>query len=140
MENVNIFIFSSIFYISWIFINNFFQNIYYYFIVLLFIGLFFLILYLRTKKYTILIITSIILFILWIFISNYYLWKVKENLNFINNFTKTSEIIIEIQEVKGIKELNIIYNWKILSINWQKPKNTINSEVILSEWFERLWK
>lgn len=140
MSKVNIFIFSSIFYISWIFVNNFFENIFYSFIVLLFVGLFFLMIYFKTKKFLILFIFCIFSFILGIFISNYNLWIIKENLKFVENFDKKVEIISEIQEVKEVKEWNIVYKSKILSINNISPKNTIYSETFIPERIERLKK
>lgn len=68
MNKLNIFIFSCIFYISWIFINNFFENIYLSLIALLFIELFFLVIYIKTKKFKLLFLFCNISFIIWVFI------------------------------------------------------------------------
>lgn len=140
MKKLEIFIFSSIFYISWIFINNFFENIFYSFIILLVVGLFFLVICLKLKKYKILFIFSILSFCIWIFVSKYYLSKVNENLDFLKNFSWNVEIVSEINYLKEIKDWEFIYNVKILEISWKKPKNKINSEFVSNNNFEKLKK
>lgn len=140
MKKIDIFIFSSIFYISWIFINNFFENIYYSFLVLLIVELFFLVIYLKVRKFLTLIWVSSIAFIIWIFVSNINLLKIEQNLRFIKNFDDKVEIISEIQEIKEIKNWEIVYKWKILSIENQTPENTINSEIFIKEKWYRLKK
>ena len=140
MNKISIFIFSSIFYISWIFINNFFENIYYSFIVLLIVELFFLIIYLKKKDFLAMIIFCSAAFLLWIFISNLNIEKIEENLNFVESFNSKSEIISEIQEVKEVKKWDIVYKAKIISIDWKEPKNTINSEVFIKDKWDRLKK
>ena len=137
---INIFIFSSIFYISWIFINNFFGNILFSFIVLLLVELFFLIIYLKNKKFLNIQIFWTFAFILWIFISSFNLEKIEENLNFVNKFTGKTEIISEIEEVKEVKEWDIIYKWRIISIDNLKPKNDIYAETFVKNKWNRLKK
>ncbi|RAL57931.1 hypothetical protein BLD25_01080 [Candidatus Gracilibacteria bacterium GN02-872] len=137
---INIFIFSSIFYISGIFINNFFGNILFSFIVLLLVELFFLIIYLKNKKFLNIQIFGTFAFILGIFISSFNLEKIEENLNFVNKFTGKTEIISEIEEVKEVKEGDIIYKGRIISIDNLKPKNDIYAETFVKNKGNRLKK
>ncbi|RKW21066.1 ComEC/Rec2 family competence protein [Candidatus Gracilibacteria bacterium] len=137
---INIFIFSSIFYISGIFINNFFGNILFSFIVLLLVELFFLIIYLKNKKFLNIQLFGTFAFILGIFISSFNLEKIEENLNFVNKFTGKTEIISEIEEVKEVKEGDIIYKGRIISIDNLKPKNDIYAETFVKNKGNRLKK
>lgn len=142
MNKLNIFIFSCIFYISWIFINNFFENIYISLIALFFIELFFLVIYIKTKKFKLLFLFCNIFFIIWVFISNNFLIKVNENFNYLNNFlNKRTTIISEIQEVKEVKSDKIVYKTKILTLNNKKTPNKIFAEVHIKKfWDKRLEK
>lgn len=132
MTKVNIFIFSGIFYLTWILTNNFFENISYSFIVLLIIELFFLVVLLKYKKFFSLALFFVVFFSLWIFVSKINLDKINENIVFSSQFLEKAEIIAEIQEVKEVESENIVYKWKIISINNQKPENKIFAEVFIN--------
>ena len=104
------------------------------------VELFFLIIYLKNKKFLNIQLFWTFAFILWIFISSFNLEKVEENLNFVNKFTGKTEIISEIEEVKEVKEWDIIYKWRIISIDNLKPKNDIYAETFVKNKWNRLKK
>lgn len=140
MKKVNIFIIWASFYIAWIFINNFFQNIYYSIIVLSILGLFFGFLLFKRKEIIKFFIIFLVFFLFWIFISELNLYKIKENFNFLENFNWKVEIISKIDSIKELKNWNIIYKGKILKINEKTPKNTFYNEIIIKDKYERLKK
>lgn len=140
MKKINIFIFSSIFYLAWIFINNFFENIIFTTIVLFFIGLFFTFLIYKNKNFKILSIFCLLCFSLWILVSKNNLDKIRENQIFLLSHNWQVEIISEIQNIKEKSKWNIIYKTKIISIDWEKPKNNIFSETVILDKYENLEK
>lgn len=122
-----IFIYSSIFFILWIFINNLTQNIIYSSIALLIFVVLFLIYFFISKKYINLLIFIIISFILWVLTSNYNLIIIEQKEKILNNYfnNKNYEIILEIKSLNKIDENKKEYIWKLIQIEKQKINNNI---------------
>lgn len=133
MKKIVIFIFWCIFYILWIFINNFFWSSIFSLIALFIIGLFFVFISFKIKEKYILAF-SFIFFCFWILVSDLNISKINENINFVNNIpNKKVKIISKIDSKKEIKDENFIFKAEIISINWEKPKNKIFSELVIKE-------
>ena len=122
-----IFIYSSIFFILWIFINNLTQNIIYSSIALLIFVVLFLIYFFISKKYINLLIFIIISFTLWVLTSNYNLIIIEQKEKILNNYfnNKNYEIILEIKSLNKIDENKKEYIWKLIQIEKQKINNNI---------------
>lgn len=118
MENKNIiFIFSSLFFLIWIFINNINSKLSLLTIFLL--GVFFLFFILLRKKYLYLLILSLTSFILWILFSNYNLSNIQNNNDFLSKYYNNSKyyIILEIESINKKNNNQVEYIAKLKQID-----------------------
>jgi competence protein ComEC len=121
-----IFIYSSIFFLIAVFVNNITKEIYTSLLALLTLGVFFLLYYVLYKKYGILLIASIIWFIIWILISTINFLEIKHNDNILNNYyNKNSEIILKIDNTYKISEYNKEYLAILQKIWWKTVERKI---------------
>lgn len=119
MSKTQVFIFSWISFLVWVFINNFFWNNALTFIVLLFLVILFLLLYIFTKKYAFVVCLSIVTMILWVLYSFYNISNIHRNLKLVNTFQEKVDIESEILGLKLKNETHTIYDAKIYKI-WNK--------------------
>lgn len=119
-----LFIFSSIFFLIWIFINNLIWDFYISLLVLLFLVVLFLLYIIIRKKYILLLLFSIFSIIIWICISQINLEITKQKENILKQYydNKNHDLIFEIKNINKIDEFNIEYKAKLLQI-WNKKIN-----------------
>ena len=136
-----IFIYSSIFFILWIFINNLTLNIYYSSIALLIFVVLFLIYFFISKKHINLLIFIIISFLLWVFISNNNLNIINQKEQILNNYynNKNYNIILKIESLNKIEQNKKEYIWKLIQI-WNKKINKNIWLIVKTYWNKNLEK
>ncbi len=139
LSKTKVFIFFSISYLVWIFINNVLLNVINSFIVLLFIVVLFLLFYIFKKKYLSIMIFSIIWFVFGVFLSNYMLIKMQKNMVFVENFKNKVDIVVSIMSTKQINNDYKVYLWKVEKIQGKKVDEFIVSEVF-TRWNYKLIK
>lgn len=133
MNKGRIFIFFWLFYIFWVFINNWLEKLYLSLSILWVIVVFFLILVLRTKKYGIILLFSVLWCVLWIYLSDYNLEKIDTNLDLIRSFDgEKVKQEVEIVRTSKVTDERIVYLWKVLDLDWQKIDRKIFSELYIS--------
>lgn len=136
-----LFIFSCIFFLIWIFINNITNNIKISLIVLLFLVILFLLYYVITKKYKNILIISIIWFLLWISISNYNLNKINLSQNKMINYYdwKNYNMIFVIDKINKIDDFQKQYIARLIEINWDNINNKIYALLNIDKNYD-IWK
>lgn len=127
-----LFIYSSIFFLLGVYINNTTEDASKSMIVLLILVVLFLWYYILTRKYHKILIISILWFIIWILISSYNIYKINLIENSLKQYFnwKNYEIVVEIDELNKINEYKKEYIAKLLKIGDIKNNETIN--VVLS--------
>lgn len=125
-----LFIFSWIFFLLWIFINNLYFDIYFSSLVLLCIVVLFLIYWILKKEYIPILFFWLFCFILWVWLSQININIIKEKQSIIKPFfdNKKHEIILEIIKTEKIDEFNKQYKSKLLQI-WDSK---INKKIFFS--------
>lgn len=126
MSKTILFIYFSILYILWIFINNIFENLITSLLVLLFLVVLFLLLFLKIKKYIILYIICLLWFLLWILISSSNIEKINKNKLFLKNFNNKVSFEVQIKNISKINDSNIIYIVRVKKIN----KIVLNANIL----------
>ncbi len=125
-----LFIFFSISFIVWIFINNFLESFTKSIFVLLIIIVLFFVFFITIKKYLIYLLIIILWFLIWIWLSNYNFQKIYTKQQYIQkNFNKYNNYKLEIIKIYKKWEYNNIYIWKILEIN--EIKTNLNIKWLL---------
>lgn len=137
-----LFIFFSISFLIWIFLNNIF-NIIISLLILLTIVIFFFIYYLFYKKLKLFLIIMCYWFIFWVFISYYNLSIINNNELLLKSYfnSKKHNLDIEIIDVYKINDYNNDYLAKLNNIDWKKINKKIRlifsvpSNFTLKKWF-----
>jgi len=136
MASKNIlFIFLSIFFLSWVFINNITKEIYSSLIVLLIIVVLFLLYFIITKKFKKILIISTIWFLIWASVSQYSLNNIntkEKNLSPYFN-SKNYELIFIVDSVNKIDEYKIEYIAKLEKIWLKKVNKNIKALIIIDK-------
>lgn len=126
MKNNILFIYLMIWYIFWIWLNNYTENFKTSLLVLLILVVLFLWIILKNKK-IVKIIYIIISIFLWIIISNNNLINIEDKLEIIKKYEyKEIEINVKIINTEKIEDDSIVYNAKIIDLDWDKIENDVN--------------
>lgn len=130
-----LFIYSSIFFLIWVFINNLTQDTLKSITVLLTLVVLFLCYYIITRKFKKILIISIIWFILWISISSYNIYKIDSVENKLNPYFdwKNHELTFIIDDVNKIDEFKIEYISKLIKIWNTSINNDIKAILVLDK-------
>ncbi len=129
-----LFIFSIIFFLLGVFVNNINSNLIYSFYVLLALVVLFLFYFLLTKKHYIVLLFSLITFILWILLSNYVIEKNNYKETIIKPYYNTKvKVNLKVKKVEKINSQDIEYLVKLKSL-WDKE---IESNIL---WLIKIWK
>lgn len=130
-----LFIFGSIFFITWILINNITSNLLLSLIVLLFIVVLFLCYFLYRHKHLTIIILTIMWITLWIIVSEINLQNIEHKEQILVKYYNNQKQIIrfEIQNTNKIGEFKIEYIAKIISIWEEKINSNIKAIVKFSK-------
>jgi len=130
-----LFIFYSIFFLLWIFINNLTKQVSTSLLVLLTLVVLFLCYYLYSKKYLNLLILSILWLLIWITISDYNIQKINTNSTNLNNYydNYNHKLIIEIKSINKINDFQIEYLSQLIQIWDEKIETNINLIAKLSK-------
>jgi len=138
-----LFIFSSIFFLIWIFVNNITSELYYSLSVLLFLVVLFLLLFFIKKEYLLLFLFSIFFTAIWISISESNIKTNTNKENILKQYydNKNHDMIFEIKNINKVDEFKIEYTakliqvWdkKILSKIWHTVKIAKNNEI--KKWY-----
>jgi ComEC/Rec2-related protein len=122
-----LFIFCSIFFIIWIFVNNIVTDFYTSILVLLSLLVLFLLYNVITWKYLLLFIISILSALLWICISQSSLENINQKEAFLKQYydNKNHDLIFEIKNINKVDEFKIEYTAKLIQV-WESKieKNT----------------
>lgn len=116
-----LFIFSSIFFLIWVFVNNISTNPFVSLIVLLVLVVLFLVYIFVRKKYLILFLLSILSLSLWIIVSQLNVENINKKNDILIPFydNKNHTLIFEVKNINKIDEFNIEYTALLIQI-WDK--------------------
>ncbi len=143
MSKNKVFVFFSVAFLWWLFLNNIFQNFYKTILILLFLVVFLLLYYIIKRKYLIFIIFFIIWFILWTVYSSYYSISINNKILLVEkhlDWDKTN-ILMEVKSLYKKEDFQNKYKTKLLSVNWKKITNniysitTIPSNLTVKKWY-----
>lgn len=127
MDKSIIFIYSLIFLILWVFINNF-GYVLFTKIVLLILAVLFLLYYIFYKRFLVLLIISFLSIVIWILISAYNFDIINKKESTLNSYfdNKNYKILFQVIWVNKIEEFKTEYNAKLIQV-WEKEiKDNIN--------------
>ena len=132
MSKNNIFIFTWVFYLFWILINNITQNLnitlYIFSIIVLISALFF---YLK-RRYINILLLSLIGFLLWAYISDFNYSNIQKKLDYVSLINKNSTFNVEIKYLDSIKDYKQVYIGKIKKINGKTLNKNINTQIYIN--------
>jgi len=125
------FIFLWIFYLLAIFINNIISDFNTSLLVLLFLVVLFLLLYLKIRKFFLILLLSLFSFTIWLQVSNLNNIITNDNIKIIDKLDWKERFKIEIINLSKTSEKERIYIWKLLKINNLNVERKILLEVAL---------
>ena len=130
-----LFIFCSIFFLIWIFINNLTKELQTWLLVLLILVVLFLCYYLIYKRFLIVFVISILWLLLWFLISQNNIENINKKENILKKYynNKKYEIIFKIWNIHKIDNSNIEYNSKLLKIWNNKVKSKIYANIKITK-------
>ncbi len=133
-----LFIFLSIFFIIWVFINNLSKDIFISLIVLLSLVVLFLSYFIITKKFKKVLIISIIWFIIGILISDLNLKEINSIEKLIKPYynNKNHELILLIHDINKVEEFKIEYVAKLIKVWEIKTNKNIKAILIIDKNYE----
>lgn len=136
MESKNIlFIYSSIFFLLWIFINNLIREFQTSLLVLLILVVLFLCYYTLTRKFLKVLVISLIWFLIWIWVSEYNIKNINEKENILKQYynNKNYELILQIWNINKIDEFKKEYSTILIQIWENKIDKQIKANIKISK-------
>ena len=127
MEKSIVFIYSLIFLIIWVFINNFWYELFTK-IVLLILAVLFLLYYIFYRRFLIILLVSFLSIIIWVFISHNNTQNIEKKESILTPYfdNKSHEIVFQILSVNKIEEFKTEYSAKLIKIWDKKIQDNIN--------------